>query len=58
MAQGSEGLLQAIKRALDKPAGSFTHVDIIHTEDCDTQLEGSEPLGCSCDPEYVEHRVN
>lgn len=55
---GSEGLLQAIKRALDKPAGSFTHVDIIHTEECDTNLEGAEPLDCNCDPEYRERRVN
>ncbi len=54
---GSEGLLAAIKKALDGPPGSVTHVDIIHHETCDVHLEGDE-LFCTCEPEYQERRTN
>lgn len=49
-------MLRMIEMAMAKPAGTVTHVDIVHTELCESRDAGNE-LECTCDPEIKERRV-
>jgi hypothetical protein len=46
-------MLRMIEMAMAKPAGTVTHVDIIHADLCGSRDAGNE-LECTCTPEVRE----
>ena len=52
-----DAMLRMIEMAMSKPAGTVTHVDIIHDEWCESHITALD-ADCDCEPEVVERRVN
>lgn len=48
-----DAMMDMIRMAMSKPAGTITHVDILHTSLCESRDTGNE-LECTCTPEIKE----